>query len=218
MQSSSGANKSLVIAIIAVAVLIFGGLVWAVMQAPSGGGEVTLSFQDSNDPVMGPEQAKVVVRIFSDFQCPACKIAEAPLRAVMQKYQDRVRFIWNDFPLEQIHPNARPSANAARCAEAQGWFWQYSAGLFDKQEVWSQKGDPTADFTQIATDVGLNVQDFSACYAAKAQDAKVAADIAEGYKNEVDQTPTFFVNNQRYFAMSEADWSKIIDQALAQAK
>jgi len=130
MEQSS--NKGLLIGTIVVAVLIFLGLIWAVLSVPNDGGTTPLpsgqvSFNDENDPSIGPDDAKVVVRLFEDLECPACKAAEPGVSYAIEKYSDRVRFIWNDFPLDSIHRNARAGANAARCAEEQGKFWNIKA-------------------------------------------------------------------------------------------
>src|SRR4051812_34783976 len=72
----------------------------------------------------GPESAKVTIVEFSDFQCPACRFAEPPLRQIMSMYQGDVRLIFKHFPLERIHEYARMGAVSAECAGRQGKFWE----------------------------------------------------------------------------------------------
>lgn len=217
MQSASS-NKGVIIGIAVVTVLIFVGLVWAVMMAPSGsnttGEEKNLVFQDQNDPTLGPVNSKVLVRLFGDFQCPACRVAEAGVRYAMEKYKDRVQFIWNDFPLTTIHPNARLAANAARCAEDQGKFWEYHDKLYTAQTEWADVKSPQEKFNQYASELGLNKENFSSCLSVQAQNKKVGDDMDEGFKNNVDRTPTVFVNNRRYFSLSPAEWDTAITSAL----
>ena len=74
----------------------------------------------------------VTVIEFADFQCPFCKRSEDAVKAIHEKYGDRIQLVFMDFPLS-FHPHAMPAANAARCANAQGKFWQYHDALFADQ-------------------------------------------------------------------------------------
>lgn len=214
-------NKTLVAGIIAITVLIFAGLLWAVLRAPQDQDgrkiveEQGLTFDDAKSPVKGPSDANVVVHLVEDLQCPACKAANAPLNGAMQKYADRVRFVWKDFPLERIHKNARLAANAGRCAQDQGKFWEFQERAYQEQDVWKESDDAQATFVTIARELGLDTDRFSSCVASRVHDAEVQADVAEGNANKVDRTPTVFVNNRRYFFMTSAQWDEAIGQALA---
>ena len=204
-------------------VLIIGGLVWAIAAGPSpvkpsgrGIAESGLHFKDDGDPARGPGESKVVVRMFNDLQCPACRSAEPGLEAAMAKYGDKVRFVWNDFPLVTIHPNALPAANAARCAEEQNKFWEFRQKLYETQNAWASIAAPTNFFVDTARALGIDDGIFTACVANKAYDHKVRDDMSEGSANRVNSTPTFFVNDVRYTGvMSEADWDEVLTKALA---
>lgn len=215
-------NTNLIIGIIAVAVLFFAGLVWLVLRLPADpsssnvGTSEQVTFNDQNSQSVGPADAKVVVHLYGDFQCPACQYAEAAVKATIDAYKDRVRFVWKDFPLEQVHPNARIASNAARCAVDQGKFWEYHDALYAKQSEWSNLKDPRQMLIGDAGMIGMNEAAFTSCVNAKSHDALISQDQNEGLANKVDRTPTFFINNKRYFTMSTADWSKAIDQTLAE--
>src|SRR5688572_2568690 len=195
MQQES--NKGLLIGVVAAAVLIFGGLVWAIMSAPTSApianGE--LNFNDAGDAFIGPENASTVVRLYSDFQCPACRAAEGAVNYAIQKYKDKVKFIWKDFPLMSIHPNARLAANAGRCALDQGKFWEMKDKLFAGQSSWESVRDPSADFKAYALQLGMNADTFNSCLDNRTNDAKVMASYQEGVRNGVDRTPTVFIGN-----------------------
>lgn len=229
MQDSSS-NKGLIIGIVAVTALIFGGLVWAVFQSPAdnsgGGSEEQVSFNDENAPSQGPtKDALVTVELYSDFQCPACRSAEGGVKPTIEKYRDLgVKFVWKDFPLP-IHQNARLAANAARCAFNQGWFWRMHDMLYEKQTEWSDLSDPSQKFIEyfdnlktVQPEGKFNEALFASCLGSKSEDAKIGADIDEGYRNKVDRTPTVFVGNRRYFGMSPAEWDRVLTAALAEAK
>lgn len=220
MQATSTDNKTLIAGIVAVTVLIFGGLASAIYFAPSD--SVTtldeqVTFNDVQSPSVGPVDAKVVVRMYSDFQCPACRSAEAGVKVAMDRYKDRVRFVWKDFPLMSIHRNARPAANAARCAEDQNMFWEYRTKLYDAQTSWEGVSNPKNLFTQYAGELSLNLETFGSCLDASANDGKVMSNVTEGNQNRVDSTPTVFINNRRYQGMTPTAWVSVLDQLLAEA-
>lgn len=218
MEQSS--NKGLLIGTIIAAVLIFAGLIWAVLSVPSENGSALpngqLSFSDENDPAIGPEDAKVVVRLFEDFQCPACRTAEAGTNYAIDKYKDRVRFIWDDFPLESLHRNARAAANAARCADEQGKFWEYKERLYAEQATWSNMSDVGDTFTAYAGQLEMDTGAFRQCFDEKRYDARIAADAAEAGKNGVRGTPTIFINNTMRNGLAPNEWDQLLQAALAE--
>src|SRR5438270_645548 len=74
----------------------------------------------------GGAKAPVTIIEFSDYQCPFCKRAESVVDEVVKTYGDKIRVVFRDYPLP-MHPQARPAAEAASCANAQGKFWDYHA-------------------------------------------------------------------------------------------
>lgn len=203
----------------AFVVLIIGGLGWALTMGPSqtvvGAPEKDLAFNDDNAPAVGPADAKVVVRMFGDFECPACKAAEPMVQSTMKAYQDRVRFVWDDFPLISVHPHAYDGAKAARCAQEQGKFWEFHDKLYETQDTWVPAKETITALQDVAQSIGMNVPAFTICYSDDRYAYKVRADLSEGEGNRVQATPTFFVNQTRYEGvLSEAKWKAILDDAL----
>jgi protein-disulfide isomerase len=93
-------------------------------------------------PVLGSPDAKVTLAEFSDFQCPYCKyFKEGVVDAIKDKYikTGKVKFVFKDFPLSQIHPYAQKAAEASHCAEEQGKYWEYHDTLFDRQAELSKE-------------------------------------------------------------------------------
>ncbi|HWR00154.1 MAG TPA: thioredoxin domain-containing protein [Candidatus Methylomirabilis sp.] len=220
MNSQTDPRTPFVFGIIALGVVLLGGIVWAVAFAPADAGDrgrtdVNVSFRDENDPSLGPVDSQNVLRIFGDFQCPACKAAEAGMNHVRRTYASQLKIVWDDFPLSSIHRNARAAANAARCAEEQGKFWEMHDALYDFQTSWSDKADPSDEFKVLANRIQLDVQSFTACYNERTYDAKVTADVQEGNANRVDSTPTFFLNNRKIVGvLSPAEWDREIKALL----
>lgn len=220
MNTQSSSNTGLIVGIIAVTIALFAGLVLLLTRLPADTNQPqdeNVSFSDAADPAVGPEAAPVTVHMYEDFECPACAVSHPIIKQVIEKYKDRVRFVWKDFPLESSHPAARPSANAARCAQVQGKFWEYQDLLFQLRD-WVTASNKTEAFMNLAKNVsGLNQDQFKTCVEAKAQDTQVAENIREGFANKVSATPTFFVNKRRQFAMPLAEWERVLNGALANA-
>lgn len=222
MQESSN-NKGLLIGTIIVAVLVFVALAWAIISAPSSpsfgtskGGDA-VGFSDETAPTIGPADAKVVVHLFSDLQCPACKNFEPATEYAINKYKDRIKFVWKDFPLMTVHPNARTSANAARCAEDQGKFWEYHTLLYTQQDHWAGQSDPRAAFITYANQLGMDEGAFSSCYDSRKNDSKVMDGVNDGMKNSVNATPTVFIENKRYNGLTADEWDRLLTEALAKS-
>ncbi|MFA5935681.1 MAG: thioredoxin domain-containing protein [Patescibacteria group bacterium] len=213
MSSPDTLRKTFLLGSIILGVLIVFGLVWAVSSGPSAA--VARSFNDQNDPAKGAESDKIV-RIFGDIQCPACRSAEAGVKYAMQKYGDKVRFIWNDFPLQSIHPNALPAANAARCAEAQGKFWEMHDKLYEEQPTWEALPNPSQKFADFANAVGLNVDTFKTCIDKREHQSLIMDDLREGERNGVNGTPTFFFGDLLVSGiLTNAEWDQRIQVMLA---
>ena len=144
----------------------------------------------------GPANAKIQIIEFSDFQCPACRYAEPPLRQIFTIYGDKVRFVFKNFPL-RMHEWAKPAAAAAECAGRQGKFWEYHDRLYDRQAEWTNEKADTF-LTGYARDAKLDVPAWEACrQSASAKDA-VASDQKDGENAWVASTPTFFINGRRF--------------------
>ena len=174
---------------ILAAIILTGYLVSRIPEVESVYGE--------GDPVKGARQARVRIVEYSDFQCPACRKAQEPLKRILEEYGETVQIIFNDFPLVTNHPNALPAAEAAQCAYSQQRFWEYHDLLFEEQDIWSQSTDPQSIFTGYARDTGLNTEQFSRCLENHETRKAVREDMKEGEALRIRSTPTFFINDTR---------------------
>jgi protein-disulfide isomerase len=146
---------------------------------------------EASDPSRGNASAPVTVVEFSDFQCPYCLRASPTLKQLQQMYGDRLRVVWKDFPLIQIHPDAFKAAEAAHCAGEQGKFWEYHDQLFG-----NQKALKTDDLRKYASDTGLDTARFAACVASSKFAERVRDGIALGTRLGVNSTPTLYINGR----------------------
>lgn len=99
----------------------------------AGGDRADIQITDQ-DHVIGGVNAKVAIVEFSDFQCPFCQRFHPTMQRVLQEYGDDVKWVYRHFPLDSIHPRARPSAAASECAAEQDKFWEFMNALFANQD------------------------------------------------------------------------------------
>ncbi len=163
-------------------------------------------------PSRGPANAPVTIVEFSDYECPFCQRAEPILQEVLKRYPDKVRLVFRHFPLP-MHPNARPAAEAALCANEQGKFWEFH------EKVFSGKGLEEADLKGYASAAGIDAEKFEACVAERRFKDKVDADAKAGSEAGVSGTPAFFVNGIMLSgAMPVEKFSAIIESELKNPK
>jgi protein-disulfide isomerase len=143
---------------------------------------------DAKGPSRGPDQAKVTIVEFSDFQCPYCGREFGVIEKLMKDYDGKVRLVFRNFPLE-IHPFAAKAAEAADCAADQGKFWQIHDKMFTNQEKLS-----VDDLKSYAKEIGLDTAKFDKCLDSGEKQAQVAEDQKAGQAAGVSGTPAFFVN------------------------
>lgn len=153
--------------------------------------EVAAQIAQGKAPSFGPENAKVTVVEFSDFQCPYCARAADVVDQIKEKYGDKVHFVFREFPLP-MHPNARGAAEASLAANAQGKFWQFHDKLFKNQ------GQLTRDGLEgFAKEAGLDMTAFKKALDAKTFAPEVDSDVKMGEGVSVNGTPTMFINGAR---------------------
>jgi protein-disulfide isomerase len=158
----------------------------------------------------GPRDAPVTIVEFSDFQCPFCKTVVATLKQLTAQYSDRVRWVFRDFPIAGLHPEAQRAHEAARCAGEQGKFWPYHDLLFER----APEVSPAA-LRAYAAQVGAEAAAFSQCLESGKHRAAVNADIETGTRLGVTGTPTFFINGQLLVGNQPlAEFQRLIEREL----
>ncbi|HTR18683.1 MAG TPA: thioredoxin domain-containing protein [Candidatus Paceibacterota bacterium] len=174
---------------------------------------------DSTDHVKGDTNSKVSVIEYGDFECPACGEWEPIVEQVEADYGNRVEFVFRNFPLYQIHPNAKIAAQAAEAAGLQGKYWEMHDLLYKNQNNWvnaSNNSVVSQFFDGYAQSLGLDVTKFNADITSSAVIARVQRDIDSGDTAKIDHTPTFFVDlAQIQNPTGLQQFEQVIDQALA---
>jgi protein-disulfide isomerase len=179
-------------------------------------------------PIRGNPAAKVTVINFDDLECPYCaKMHQSLFPATQDRYKDKVRFIYKDFPLADMHPWAMHAAVDANCLASQNAdvYWTYVDYLHGHgQEVSGEDRDINKSFAaldriarQEATLAKLDSATLDACLA-KQDETQVRASMKEGDKLGIDSTPSIYVDGERIVGwMPEAQLWMVIDRALRAA-
>jgi len=145
------------------------------------------------DHAAGPDDAPVTLVEYGDFQCPHCGRAYPIVKEVQRALGSKLRFVFRNFPLTQIHPEAEHAAEAAEAASAQGAFWQMHDRLFERQFALDDD-----HLVEYATELGLDADRIRGELEAGTHTPRVRDDFMSGVKSGVNGTPTFFINGVRY--------------------
>ena len=161
-------------------------------------------------PSKGPADAAVTIVEFSDFECPFCGRVNPALEQVVQEYGDKVRIVFRQFPLTNIHPNAFKAAEASLCADEQGKFWEIHDAMFREQ-----RNLGIDQLKEKAARLGLESEAFNTCLDSSRYAEQVQADLSDGGDLGLTGTPAFFING-RFLSGAQPyeEFARIIDAEL----
>lgn len=179
-------------------------------------GENRAKIQMKDAPTLGDPKAPVTLVEYSDFECPVCRNLHDVLRGMLPNYAGKLRVVFKDFPIEQLHPWARTAAIAGRCAYQQNpaAFWKMYDFIYDNQELISA-ANAWAKMTEYATQSGVDAETLKSCMASPEAAAAVNASQANGQLLEVNSTPTVFVNGRRLVGADQHLLEQYINYELA---
>jgi len=156
----------------------------------------------ANEPRLGSESAPVQIVEFADYECPYCQKVNDDLKKLREQFGDKVSLVYKDFPLP-MHALAARAAEAARCAGAQGKFWEFHDALFESKKL------HTAEMKEEARALKLDGDRFDKCLDSGEQSAVVKKDSQEGQKLGISGTPSFFINS--HFMSGSIGYAKLQD-------
>lgn len=163
----------------------------------------------SGSPSMGPDDAKITLVEFSDFECPYCSRGKAIVEQVRKAYPKDVKVVFKHFPLS-FHKNAKPAARAAMAAHEQGKFWEMHDMLFKNQRSLNQE-----TYIRLAKQLDLDLEKFKADLDSGKYDKQIDKDMQIGTKAGIRGTPGFAVNGVMIRgAVPFAEFKKVIDRLL----
>lgn len=171
----------------------------------------TYNVEVGNAPYAGGKDAKVTIVEFSDFQCPYCSKAAATLKKLKEKYGNKIKVVFKQYPLP-FHNHAKKAAGAALCANEQGTehFWAMHDEFFLNQANLAPEKVKT-----LAKRLGLKPEQFNKCFDENKYIAQIEKDIAQGKSLNVKGTPAFFVNGMVFIESGSFEkFVEFIDQEL----
>ena len=145
------------------------------------------------DHIQGLDTAPVTLVEYGDYECPYCGDAYPIVKQVQKNLGSKLRFIFRNFPITQIHPHAQHAAEAAEAAAAQNKFWEMHDYLYEHQHALDDN-----HLEKYASRLGLDITQFNHDMASHAYAQRVREDFLSGVRGGVNGTPTFYINGIRY--------------------
>jgi protein-disulfide isomerase len=162
---------------------------------------------NGDDHVAGPADAPVTLVEYGDFECPYCFQAHPIIRMLQERLGAKLRFVFRNFPLTEIHPHALQAAEAAESVAASSGmdaYWKMHDAIFDHQQD-SPDALDVAHLVQYAAAAGADPDRVKTDLDHSTFEDKVRSDFMSGVRSGVNGTPTFFINGARF----EGDWTKM---------
>ena len=157
--------------------------------------QLTPDVRDS-DHIDGPADAPVTLVQYGDYECPHCGAAYPILKTLKQRFGDRLRFVFRNFPLAESHPHAEHAAEAAEAVADLGGsaaFWAMHDSLYEHQSAMEDE-----DLVRYASDVGVDGASVRRALENHTYRSRVREDFKSGVLSGVNGTPTFFINGTRF--------------------
>jgi protein-disulfide isomerase len=224
-QTRSGVSQFYIL-LGAIALIGAGTLVWMVakpksVSIPIGAAIEVTDTSGFRGYILGSESAPVEVTEYADYQCPACAGFEQVQFPTIYKQliaTGMVRWRYRDFPLDNIHRNARLAAHAAACANEQGKYWEFHKMVYDRHSEWAETNrEMSGKFHQFAVDAGLNGSAYDDCMSSAKYAGRIEASLQEGQKLGVPSTPSLVIGNKLYPGSQSSDSIRAWVQALIPA-
>ena len=197
--------------------LVVAFVLFQVVTAPTASStpNINIAPVSARDISQGNPKAKVTLIEYADFQCPACAAYHPIVNQILSNYGNKLFYVYRMFPLTSAHQNALISAQAAYAAYKQGAFFKYDDMLFSKQIEWADLQDPKTTFTDYATALKLNTTKFKTDMLSDEAQKYVQDSENEALSENINQTPTLFINgNIIQNPSGYDDFKKLIDAAL----
>jgi NhaA family Na+:H+ antiporter len=204
MSSKQRASKNylpfIIIAVVLLLAIVGGTLLFRASKqavAPTQNAPSTALAGAKPPHVKGSDNAPVTLEEFGDFECPPCGAFYPELKKLEADYGgDKLRVIFRQYPLPQVHKHALVAATAAEAAGFQGRFWEMYDKLYSDQATWSKAPDPSPFFLDYARGIGLDINRFVQDVNSTEAQTRVTLDYQRGKSLGVKGTPTIFINGR----------------------
>jgi protein-disulfide isomerase len=158
--------------------------------------ELTVPVNIGSDHILGSinNNAPITLVEYGDYECPYTGMAYPIVRELIREFgNDKIRFVFRNFPLNDIHPHAQHAAEAAEAAAAQDKFWQMHDYLFEHQKALDD-----GHLLEYAQKIGLEIHKFKNEVSRHLYAPLIEQSLKGGIDSGVEGTPTFFINGVRY--------------------
>lgn len=154
----------------------------------------------ARDHISGDEKAWVELLEYGDYQCPYCGRAYPIVKSIQQQLGNNLKFVFRNFPLTKIHPQAKLAAIATEAAGLQGRFWEMHNVIFENQKRLYRRA-----LLDYAAGINLDLMQFETDLDNEVLAEKVMSDFESGLRSGVNATPTFFINGEKYTGNWDGD-------------
>jgi protein-disulfide isomerase len=145
------------------------------------------------DHIQGKDTSPLTLLEYGDYECPYCGQAYPIIKQVQKHFGSKLRFVFRNFPVSQIHPHAQHAAEAAECAATQNKFWEMHDYLYEHQQALDDQ-----HLEKYASELALDLARFKNDMSMHVHAARVREDFLSGVRSGVNGTPTFYIDNTRY--------------------
>jgi protein-disulfide isomerase len=147
----------------------------------------------AKDHIQGNNNAVIELVEYGDYQCPHCGRAYPIVKKMQAQLGDKMKLIFRNFPLANIHPDAVMAAVATEAAALQDKYWEMHDIIFENQEELERDS-----LIAYANELGLDIKQFEKDLDNPELTEKVEAEFESGIRSGVNATPTFFINGEKY--------------------
>lgn len=147
----------------------------------------------SEDHIQGSSKALVTLVEYGDYECPFCGSTHPIIKKLESHFGDKLRFVFRNFPLREIHAHAEGSAEAAEYAASQNKFWEMHDLIYENQEDLSLEG-----LQAMGQSIGLDPKEIEIAILSRQFEEKIRKDFMGGVKSGVNGTPSFYINDHKY--------------------
>jgi len=155
--------------------------------------KLTLPVSSARDHIQGRTSAPVTLIEYGDYECPYCGQAYPIIKEVQKQLDNKLRFVFRNFPLTEIHPHAEHAAEAAEAAAGQNRFWEMHDYMYEHQHALDDK-----HLEKYADNLGLNLAKFNNEMSSHVHAGRIREDFLSGIHSGVNGIPTFYINGIRY--------------------
>jgi len=179
-------------------------------------GHIKMVEPKTTDSTASAENSKVVTLVeYGDFQCPACKLYYPDVKQLLVNNPGKLRLVFKNFPLINIHPNAMDAAIAAEAVGKQGKYFEFIDILYEKQTEWAELKVPDDKFVEYAKSLGIDIDKYKNDLKDPVITALIDSQRNEGIANGVTGTPTFFLEGVRLNTPANlTEFQKVISDAI----